>query len=102
MKRKEKNYIKLGEDFEIVNNLYIRNNYSGLYDCYGRPSERKAYIYDHYMQLIYQNSDRLLKYGIASYNCHMITLEAEILKDSKLYYLYITPSHNYIMEIEEA
>ena len=99
MRRKEKRYINLGEDFLLKNDLYIRGNYDGLYDCYNRPSGRKAYIFDYYRRLLENNADRVIRYGIGSYNCNIITLEADIIKDGIKYYVYITPSYNYIMEL---
>lgn len=99
--KKEKRYLQLGEQFQEKNNLYIRGNYWGLYQCYDRPSGRKAYIYDYYLQLISQNVDRVKNYGIASYNSMIITLEAIIEKEGKRYYIYITPSYNYFMELEK-
>ena len=97
--KKEKRYLNLGEEFKEKNNLYIRGNYDGLYDCYDRPSGRKAYIYDYYERLLRDNADRVERYGVASYNTNIITLEADIIKDGKRYYIYITPSYNYYMEL---
>ncbi len=97
--KKEKKYINFGEDFKENNNLFIRGNYNTLYECYNRPSERKAYIYDYYRKLLQENVDNVENYGIASYNCNIITLEAIIQKDFKRYYLYITPSYNYYIEL---
>lgn len=97
--KKEKRYLNLGEEFKEKNNLYIRGNYDGLYDCYDRPSGRKAYIYDYYERLLRDNADRVERYGVASYNTMIITLEAIIQKDGKRYYIYITPSYNYYMEL---
>ena len=102
MKRKEKKYLQLGEEFKEKNNLYIRGNYDGLYDCYDRPSGRKVYIYDYYEKLLRDNADRVERYGVASYNTMIITLEADIIKDGKRYYIYITPSYNYFMELESS
>ena len=100
--KKEKRYLNLGEEFKEKNNLYIRGNYDGLYDCYDRPSGRKAYIYDYYERLLRDNADRVERYGVASYNTMIITLEADIIKDGKRYYIYITPSYNYFMELESS
>ena len=100
--KKEKRYLNLGEEFKEKNNLYIRGNYDGLYNCYDRPSGRKAYIYDYYERLLRDNADRVERYGVASYNTMIITLEADIIKDGKRYYIYITPSYNYFMELESS
>lgn len=99
MKRKEKKYINLGEEFQENNNLFIRGNYNTLYECYNRPSEAKARVYNYYKRLIEDNSDDVERYGIASYNCNVISLEAIIQKNDKKYYLYITPSYNYFKEV---
>ena len=98
--KKEKRYLQLGEQFQEKNNLYIKGNYWGLYQCYDNPSGRKAYIFDYYLQLISENADRVERYGVASYNTMIITLEAIIQKEGKRYYIYITPSYNYFMELE--
>lgn len=100
--KKEKRYLNLGEEFKEKNNLYIRGNYDGLYNCYDRPSGRKAYIYDYYERLLRDNADRVERYGVASFNTMIITLEADIIKDGKRYYIYITPSYNYFMELESS
>ena len=98
--KKEKKYLKLGETFQEKNNLYIRNNYDWIYDCYIRPSGQKVYIYEYYEKLLHDNADRVERYGIASYNTNVISLEAIIQKEGKRYYIYITPSYNYFMELE--
>ena len=98
--KKEKRYLKLGETFQEKNNLFIRGNYDYLYQCYDRPSGRKVYIYDYYERLLRDNADRVECYGVASYNTMIITLEAVIQKEGKRYYIYITPSYNYYMELE--
>ena len=102
MKRKEKRYLQIGEQFQEKNNLYIRGEYKGLFECYDRPSYRKEEIFNYYRRLLNDNADKVKRYGIASYNTMMITLEAIIEKDGVNYYLYITPSYNYFMEIQEA
>ena len=99
--KKEKKYLKLGETFQEKNNLYIRNNYDWIFECYNRPSDRKIYIYNYYEKLLRDNADRVERYGVASYNTMMITLEAIIQKEGKRYYIYITPSYNYFMELED-
>lgn len=101
MKRKEKRFLQLGEQFEENKKLFIRGNYDGLYNCYDRPSGRKVYIYDYYEKLLYDNADRVERYGVASYNTNIITLEAIIQKDGARFYVYITPSYNYFLELEE-
>lgn len=100
--KKEKRFIQLGEQFQEKNNLFIKGNYDYLYDCYDRPSGRKAYIYDYYERLLRDNADRVECYGVASYNSMIITLEAIIEKEGKRYYIYITPSYNYYMELESS
>jgi len=100
MKRKEKRYLQIGEQFQEKKDLFIRGNYNALYECYNRPSEAKTNIYYKYLKLIDENSDDVINYGIGSYNSMIITLEAIIKKDDKKYYLYITPSYNYFKELE--
>ena len=98
--KKEKRYLQIGERFEEKNNLFIRGNFDSLFNCYDRPSYRKENIYGYYLRLLQDNADDVERYGVASYNSMIITLEAIIKKEGKRYYIYITPSYNYYMEIE--
>lgn len=98
---KKNNIINLGEDFKQKKNLrcdYLRE-YKALYNCYTRPSQSKIYVYNKYFNLLKDNCDDIIRYGVRSYNTFMITLHAEIIKDNKKYYVFITPSYNYIEEI---
>lgn len=102
MKKREVKKINLGEDFEIVNNNkinYYCKQFKTMYQCYNRPSQEKESIYNYYYNLLLNNCDSVLSYGVRSYNTFMITLNAIIEKDNKRYYVLITPAHNYIIEI---
>lgn len=94
-------YIELGETFKVKKGLrcdYLRE-YKALYNCYTRPSQSKINIYNKYFNLLKDNCDDIIRYGVRSFNTFMITLHAEIKKDNKIYYVFITPSYNYIEEI---
>lgn len=102
--KKKNNILMLGgEEFKRKNNIYYNNYYSNnfksLNQCYDRPSTTKQWIYNKYYDLLLNNTDSILEYGVRSYNTFMITLEAIIMKNKKRYYLMITPSYNYFMEI---
>lgn len=102
--KKSSNILKLGDEtFKRKNNIYYNNYYSGSYktlnQCYDRPSTTKQWIYNKYYDLLLNNTDSILDYGVRSYNTFMITLEAIIKKNNKKYYIMITPSYNYFMEI---
>ena len=99
--KKQKNIIKLGEDF--VENKKMNQDYwsdfKTLRECYGKWSGRKEYIYNYYQGLLSLNCDKVLDYGIRSYNSMIIVLHAIVEKDGKRLYLVITPSHNWYSEI---
>lgn len=101
--KKEKNTILIGESFTekkgIKNNYFIE--FKTLDECYGRASDTKQYIYKKYYNLLLENSDEVLQYGVRSYNSMIITLHAIIKKDNKLLYIFITPSYNWYEEIEK-
>jgi len=97
-------YINLGEEFKIKKGLqceYLKE-FKSLFECYDRPSQAKENIYNYYLKLLYNNCDDVLVYGVRSYNTFTITLHAKIKKDNKLYYVLITPSYNYIEQIQEG
>lgn len=99
--KKEKKKIMLGEEF-VENKKMQQGYYSDfleLEDCYGRCSERKRYIYNYYFNLLHNNCDRVLAYGVRSFNSMIIVLHAKVEKDGKLLYLVITPSYNWFNEI---
>ena len=104
MKRKEKRELIIGEKFNEKKGIishYNGYNFYSLEQCYNTCSIAKRNIYDKYFKLIYDNSDRVLRYGVKSYNSMIITLEAEVIKDDKKYYLMITPSYNWFEELEQ-
>lgn len=106
MKKREIKTIEIGETFKenkrIEENYYNRNSeYKTLYECYGRPSDAKIYIYNKYEKMLFDNCDCVYNYGIRSYNSMIIVLHAIVRKNNKTYYLLITPSYNYFKEIEE-
>lgn len=99
--RKEKRKIELGEEF-VENKKMTQEYYTeflSLRNCYGRWSDRKEYIYNYYYNLLQKNSDSVIDYGVRSYNSMIIVLRAIIKKDDKKYYLVITPSHNWFVEV---
>lgn len=98
------NIINLGEDFKKVSNKKIdifNKRFLTIYQCYNRPSQEKENIYNYYYNLLINNCDSVLYYGVKSYNTFKIILNAIIKKENKKYYVLITPAHNYILEIEE-
>lgn len=104
MKKREVKKINLGEDFEMVSNKKIdifSKRFLTIYQCYDRPSYSKVSVYNYYYDLLMNNCDSIISYGVKTYNTFKITLNALIEKDNTLYYVLITPAHNYILEIEE-
>lgn len=93
--------IDLGELFKVKKGLrceYLKE-YKTLYNCYDRPSYAKQKIYNYYFDLLKNNCDDIISYGVRSYNTFMITLHAEIIKNNIKYYVMITPNYNYIEQI---
>lgn len=102
--KKSSNILKIGDEtFKRKNNIYYNyfyNNFKSLEECYDRPSTTKQWIYNKYYDMLLKEKNvEILSYGIRSFNTFMITLEAIIKKNNKKYYLMITPSYNYFMEI---
>lgn len=101
----KKNIIKslnLGETFTrksgILPSAYY-SDYKTLFEAYDRPSYTKEQIYNKYEKMLHENADSVQAYGVRSYNTFMFTIHAEIVKDGQRYYIYITPSYNYFIEI---
>ena len=101
--KKEKRIINLGKEFKENKNFNMEywNEFKTLRECYEKWSDRKENIYNYYKNLLLDNTDKVEKYGIRSYNCNVIILHAIVEKDNKKYYLVITPSHNYFNELGE-
>ena len=99
--KKEKRKIEIGEEFVENKNLTLSyyEDYKTLRQCYGKWSDAKENVYNHYRDLLVKNTDSVISYGIKSYNANIITLHAKVEKDNKILYLYITPSHNWYNEI---
>lgn len=100
MKRKEKNIIKMGDDFvesKIEQGYYT--DFKTLGQCYEKCSDRKIGIFNYYYNLLKNNTDKIINYGVRSYNTMVIVLHAIVEKEGKKLYLVITPSHNWYKEI---
>lgn len=105
---KKASYLEIGEQFKRKANIlegyksgYFRE-FKTLRECYDRWSDAKEYIYNKYYDLLLNNCDRVIDYGVRSYNSMIIVLHALVIKNGVKYYLMITPSYNYYVEIEEA
>jgi len=68
--------------------------YDNIYNCYDRPSGTKVNIYNHYYDLLNENTDEVIKYGVGGYNCFMFTINAIVKIDGVNYYVYITKTRN--------
>ena len=105
MKRKEKNYIKIGSvDFELQKDELkytevLRKDYNDIFNCYQKCSGKKYEVFTYYYNLLDSGSDEILQYGINSYNCNIITLHSIINIDYQKYYIYITPTKNLIWKV---
>ena len=98
----KKRIIKMGEEFQENKRLEqdFYTDFKRLDDCYSKCSDTKRNIYNYYYNLLKENTDKVEKYGVRSYNCNFINLHAIVEKDNKKLYLLITPSHNYFNEME--
>lgn len=98
--------MNIGNEF-FMNKKYVemgdveRLNYDSIYNCYSRPSDTKIYIYNKYYNLLLENTDDVIRYGVGGYNCFMFTLNAIVKIDGVLYYVYITKTKNEIHRIKE-
>lgn len=97
----KKRKIELGEEF--VENKKMTQDYwvdfKTLEDCYSKCSFAKINIFNRYKNLLLENADKVIDYGVRGYNSMIITLHAIVEKDGKRFYLVITPSNNWFNEI---
>lgn len=77
------------------------NNYDDLKNCYERPSDTKIKIDNYWRNLIFNECDEVIRYGVKGYNCNFFTLNAIVKIDGVKYYLYITKTRNEIHRIKE-
>jgi hypothetical protein len=100
--RKEKKKLLLGEEF--VENKSMKQGFytefKTLRECFNSWSYAKENIFNYYKNIITNNCDKVLEYGVRSYNSMIIVLHAIIEKEGKKYYLVITPSYNWFNELE--
>lgn len=70
-----------------------------IYDCYGRPSPTKVSIWMSWSNWFCNNNGVC---GICSHNSNFFSIEGHITdyENHKEYYVYITPSHNRMWEVE--
>ena len=94
---KMKKYINKSEN-EL---LFNYNLYKTIYECYERPSSTKVDIYNYWRNLLLNNCDDVLYYGVDSYNGFMFTLHAIVKINDRLCYVYITKTRNEIQYIKE-
>lgn len=100
-KQNKNNIIDLGEDFKRKNNIKVSyfSEYKTLNQCFNKWSIYKQQVYNYYYDLLVKNCDKVINYGIRSYNSMIIILHGEIIKNDKKYYIMITPKYNYYMEL---
>lgn len=102
---KKAKIINFGEDFNRKKNIlegfntYL-SDFKTLRQCFTRWSNAKENIYNKYYNLLKNNCDKIINYGIRSYNSMIIVLHAIVIKDGIKYYLMITPTYNWYIEIE--
>ena len=75
--------------------------YDSIFTCYARPSYIKVNIYNHYYDVLRDNTDEIIKYGVGGYNCFMFTINAIVKINGVKYYVYITKTRNEIHVIKE-
>lgn len=102
--KKQKQFIRIGgEDFELQNKPIkysdlLRYSYNDLNDCFTRWSDEKERIYCYYRMMLEEDS-KIVYYGIKSFNCNFINLNACIEINDTLYYVYITKIKNLIHRV---
>lgn len=77
------------------------NHYDYLHDCYNRPSDTKVKINNYWRNLLYNEVDEVISYGVSGYNCNFFTLNAIVKINGVKYYLYITKTRQEIHRIKE-
>lgn len=77
-----------------VENVHRISNRT-LYDCYGKPSDKKEAIWNDWHNY-FTETLHTYDFGIASYSCNFFTIEAMFVHEGVRYYARITPSHNYL------
>lgn len=99
-------YLEIGEQFKRKSNILegYKNGYfkefKTLKQCFNKWSDAKENIYNKYYNLLKNNCDDVINYGVRSFNSMIIVLHALVIKNGVKYYLMITPSYNYYVEIE--
>lgn len=96
--------LNIGEDFRKKNNILDDFNkgyytFKKLRDCFDTWSMAKENIYNNYYNLLLNNCDEVIEYGIRGCTRWIITLHAIVIKDGVKYYLMITPSYNWYAEM---
>ena len=80
-----------------ISSEYDINTSMDIYKVYGRPSNKKIGLINHYLSNIYEEGGEDIK--ITSFNDNFFTLGYISIKDNKKYLNIITYSNNYEIEL---
>ena len=76
-------------------NYYGRRN---LYYCYDRPSQAKIRAYEYCIGML-ADFEGCKGYTVIGYNCMQFSFGSFVWLEGKMYLMYITKSHNYLVEL---
>ncbi len=101
--KKEKKKIIIGEEFTENKSIQqgVYTDFKTLRQCFNSWSDAKENVFNYYKNIITNNCDEVLNYGIRSHNGWIINLHAIVEKEGKKLYLVITPSYNWFKELED-
>ena len=100
-----KKFIQLGQHYFVLSDKSIRPYYAlynamkkhiSLNEAYRKCSQNKRHIYDNILWAL----PSIESSSIMFHNSWTFTLGAIVEENNQKYFVYITPSHNYAMQIE--
>lgn len=100
-KRRYEKIDLFGKSFELDTKQtkgYAPITYRDIDDCYGRCSETKRHIWRQWESWFNANNGYC---SVFTYNCNFFTIEGYVrdFETRKMYYCYITASHNRCIEV---
>ena len=102
-KRRYENVTLFGRSFELDTKDTIGYEsipHRDIHDVYGRPSQTKVNIYDGWAAWFNENNGWC---DVCSHNCNFFSIQGYVrdMENRKMYFCYITPSHNKCIEVKE-
>lgn len=97
-----------GYNFELVKqsidpilvNQFRKYGYSNIWMAYGKPSETKVDIWNHWHSVLVLMGCKNHNIFVESRNCFKFTISAILETEKGNYFIHITPEHKYIRLIK--